>query len=109
MKTGRSIKDNELVRLARNESASANGKALVVHSRAAKGKPLIEKKLLASRIRLALKQQGFGVGTPYRSSESHMSALPLRSQSDRRNQNASRRPCQKPDSARYESRDLTDL
>ena len=41
MKTGRSIKDNELVHLARNESASANDKALVVHSRAAKGKPLI--------------------------------------------------------------------
>jgi len=31
----------ELVHLARNESASANGKALVVHSRAAKDKPLI--------------------------------------------------------------------
>jgi hypothetical protein len=31
----------ELVHLARNESTSANGKALVVHSRAAKDKPLI--------------------------------------------------------------------
>ena len=31
----------ELVHLARNESASANCKALVVHSRAAKDKPLI--------------------------------------------------------------------
>ena len=31
----------ELVHLARNESASATGKALVVHSRAAKDKPLI--------------------------------------------------------------------
>jgi quercetin dioxygenase-like cupin family protein len=31
----------ELVHLARNESASAVGKALVVHSRAAKDKPLI--------------------------------------------------------------------
>ena len=31
----------ELVHRARNESASANGKALVVHSRAAKDKPLI--------------------------------------------------------------------
>ena len=31
----------ELVHLARNESASANGRALVVHSRAAKDKPLI--------------------------------------------------------------------
>jgi quercetin dioxygenase-like cupin family protein len=31
----------ELVHLARNASASANGKALVVHSRAAKDKPLI--------------------------------------------------------------------
>ena len=31
----------ELVHLARNESASVNGKALVVHSRAAKDKPLI--------------------------------------------------------------------
>jgi quercetin dioxygenase-like cupin family protein len=31
----------ELVHLARNDSASANGKALVVHSRAAKDKPLI--------------------------------------------------------------------
>jgi quercetin dioxygenase-like cupin family protein len=31
----------EMVHLARNESASANGKALVVHSRAAKDKPLI--------------------------------------------------------------------
>src|SRR5215831_4525065 len=41
MKMGRSIKDNELVHLARNESASANGKALVVHSRATKDKPLI--------------------------------------------------------------------
>src|SRR5215813_8477922 len=31
----------ELVHLARNETASANGKALVVHSRAAKDKPQI--------------------------------------------------------------------
>jgi quercetin dioxygenase-like cupin family protein len=31
----------ELVHLARNESASVTGKALVVHSRAAKDKPLI--------------------------------------------------------------------
>jgi quercetin dioxygenase-like cupin family protein len=31
----------DLVHLARNESSSANGKALVVHSRAAKDKPLI--------------------------------------------------------------------
>ncbi len=31
----------ELVHLARNDSASALGKALVVHSRAAKDKPLI--------------------------------------------------------------------
>src|SRR5262249_18562374 len=31
----------ELVHLARNESGSVNGKALVVHSRAAKDKPLI--------------------------------------------------------------------
>src|SRR5262249_7056896 len=31
----------ELVHRARNESASATGKALVVHSRAAKDKPLI--------------------------------------------------------------------
>jgi quercetin dioxygenase-like cupin family protein len=31
----------ELVHLARNESAGMNGKALVVHSRAAKDKPLI--------------------------------------------------------------------
>jgi len=31
----------ELVHLARNESSSASAKALVVHSRAAKDKPLI--------------------------------------------------------------------
>ena len=31
----------ELVHIARNESASTSGKAVVVHSRAAKDKPLI--------------------------------------------------------------------
>ena len=42
LKTGEAgIIPAELVHLARNESASANGKALVVHSRAAKDKPLI--------------------------------------------------------------------
>jgi quercetin dioxygenase-like cupin family protein len=42
LKTGEAgIIPAELVHLARNESASTNAKALVVHSRAAKDKPLI--------------------------------------------------------------------
>jgi hypothetical protein len=42
LKTGEAgIIHAELVHLARNDSATTTGKALVVHSRAAKDKPLI--------------------------------------------------------------------